>query len=303
VSPELRETLLTQFVTALVKGDAKDEAARVLNSPVAKSGLTASLHFTAGLLELESKQYRSAAEHFKKCLSKRNEKTFSPVNNDIHSAAPQHCLALCLMHQGDRTGAEKAFQTALGAGGHSENVKTDYAKFLSASGRSVDALQFLYQVVTENAANVSAWQLGGRIAMSQPELLEFANDWTREAIKNVPESIEVRKQRAEVLLMTQHADEAASQLQNVTLADAETKALAIACRLILGEALPAVSSVEEKGVSHAFIELYRRFIGANAGGMVFQINERLDALAEVLPHAAQPLLAAVREANELPVGA
>jgi hypothetical protein len=73
--------------------------------------------------------------------------------------------------------------------------------------------------------------------------------------------------------------------------------------LILGEALPAVSSVEEKGVSHAFIELYRRFIGANAGGMVFQINERLDALDEVLPHAAQPLLAAVREANELPVGA
>jgi hypothetical protein len=37
--------------------------------------------------------------------------------------------------------------------------------------------------------------------------------------------------------------------------------------------------------------------------MVFQINERLDALDEVLPHAAQPLLAAVREANELPVGA
>jgi hypothetical protein len=145
--------------------------------------------------------------------------------------------------------------------------------------------------------------LGGRIATSQADLLEFANDWTREAVKNLPSSMEILKQRAEVLLLMQEPDEANRLLRTITMPDAQTKTIAIACCLIADQALPSVKPTEEKSISHAFIELYRRLINANAGGMVFQINERLELLVPILPHAAQPLLAAVREADETTVGA
>jgi GT2 family glycosyltransferase/glycosyltransferase involved in cell wall biosynthesis/SAM-dependent methyltransferase/tetratricopeptide (TPR) repeat protein len=303
VTPELREMLLTQFVTALIRAEAKDEALRVLNSPMAKRGLTASLHYTAGLLQLESNQHQAAADNFRKCLHKRAGKTYSPVNQDIHSAAPHHCLALCLARLGDQKGADAAFQSALRESSNSENITVDYAKFLSESGRPVDALQLLYQVITGNAQNVAAWQLGGRIATSQADLLEFANDWTREAVKNLPSSMEILKQRAEVLLLMQEPDEANRLLRSITMPDAQTKAIAVACCLIADQALPSVKPTEEKSISHAFIELYRRLINANAGGTVFHINERLELLVPILPHAAQPLLAAVREADETTVGA
>ena len=68
----------------------------MLASPLARNGgLTASLHFALGLTHFELKQYAEAAKQLRHCLSKRNERVFSPVNADIRTAR-QHGFELLL---------------------------------------------------------------------------------------------------------------------------------------------------------------------------------------------------------------
>ncbi len=175
VSPELREALLTQFTCQLHKAREFEELVRILHSPVAKNGgLTASLHFALGLAYYELKQYREAAEQMRQCLAKRNQPVLTPINTDILNSAPSRCLAMCL----------------------------------AQTGAAVEALKVLHQVVTENAKDEVAWALGGGLALQHPDFLEFACDWTGEAIKYVPENVEIVAQRAEALLLSGKPNEA-----------------------------------------------------------------------------------------------
>ena len=139
--PELREVLLTQFTSQLYKVRGHEEVVSVLNSPLAKrGGLTASLHFALGLAHFELKQFSEAADQMRQCLTKRKQPGLTPINTDILTAAPSHCLALCLARLDDAAGAEKAFAAALAETGHVEEAKLDYAKFLQNQKRPVEAL-------------------------------------------------------------------------------------------------------------------------------------------------------------------
>ena len=115
IVPELRETLLTQFCTRLAAAKRFDEIAHVLSSPVALAGpgLTASLHFSLGLALMELGQLAEAATQMRECLAKRNQPSLSPINKDINTAAPRHCLTLCEAQLGNGAAAEKSFQDGL----------------------------------------------------------------------------------------------------------------------------------------------------------------------------------------------
>ena len=191
VTPELREVLLTQFTCHLYKVRAHDEIVQALNSPLAKQGgLTASLHFALGLAFFELKKFREAAEEMRQCLAQRKQPSLAPINTDILTAVPHHCLALSLMKLGDHAGAEKAFKSGLAGGGDAPSpksasgeppllqLKLDYAKFLAGQNRQLEALQQLNELVAANARNAAAWRLGGEIALGKSEFLEFARDWT-----------------------------------------------------------------------------------------------------------------------------
>ncbi|HAV61353.1 MAG TPA: hypothetical protein DCY13_03205, partial [Verrucomicrobiales bacterium] len=47
------------------------------------------------------------------------------------------------------------------------------------------------------------WIRGGAIALSDPHFIEFARDWTAEAIKHHPGQHRIVAQRAETLMVTQ----------------------------------------------------------------------------------------------------
>src|SRR5262249_48220007 len=113
IVPELRESLLMQFSTRLTGAKRFSEVVEVLASPLAKPALTASLNFSLGLAHLELKQFSEAADQMRQCLAKRAKPGLAPINKDILTAAPHHCLALALVHSGDAAGAEKAFQAGL----------------------------------------------------------------------------------------------------------------------------------------------------------------------------------------------
>ena len=301
IVPELREVLLTQFTSQLYKVRGHEEVVGVLNSPLAKhGGLTASLHFALGLAHFELKQFSEAADQMRQCLSKRKQPGLTPINTDILTAAPSHCLALSLAKTGDVAGAEKAFVAALAETGNVAGAKLDYAKFLQNANRPVDALHQLHELVAQSPRNFAAWRLGGEIALGRAEFLEFARDWTGEAFQALPENPVIAAQRAEALMLNGDPTTAAMLWEKIWRSEPDPRTLAA---LILCEAIGAPTNhapnagPDEQATSHAFIEWYQKLIVARAQNLIGNINGQLEKLSHALPTAAQMLESALSEAE------
>jgi predicted Zn-dependent protease len=298
--PELREVLLTQFTSQLYKIRAHEEVVQVLNSMLARHcGLTASLHLALGLAHFELKQFSEAADQMRQCLAKRKQPGLTPINTDILTAAPSHCLALCLARQGDQSAAEKAFVAALTETGHVEAAKLDYAQFLLNGNRHLDALHQLNSLVAADPRHLAAWRLGGEIALVRPEFLEFALDWTAEAVQALPANPVMAAQRAEALMLNRHASEALPLWEKIWNSEHEPRTLAalILCEIATDRPAHAPNvGDDERATSLAFVEWYQKLIAARAKPLLDEINARVDALARTLPAAAEMLQAALSEA-------
>jgi tetratricopeptide (TPR) repeat protein len=299
VVSELREALLTQFTSQLYKVRGHEEVERVLNSPLAKNGgLNSSLHLALGLAHFELKRFSEAADQMRQCLAKNQQPALTPINTDIHSAAPWHCLALCLIRTGDAKGAETAFQSAVTKAVRQEEARVDYAKFLRGQDRPVEALQQLNEIVGRNPGNVAAWRLGGEIALSQAEFIQFARDWTGEAFAALPENPVIAGQRAEALMLNGDTAAAVTVWEKAWNAERTPHSLAalILCEMIEAQTTHAPEEGrEEIATSQAFIEWYQKLIATRANGVAEKINEQTEKLSRALPSAAQRLQAALAE--------
>jgi tetratricopeptide (TPR) repeat protein len=236
-----------------------------------------------------------------RCLAKRTEPALSPINTDILTSAPRHCLALCLAKLGDAPGAQKAFTAALEEKGRTESVKLDYARFLSEQNRPVDALHCLHEIIAQSPDNLAAWKLGGEVALSRPDFLEFAQDWTGESIQHFPAEPSIAAQRAEVLMLRQETAEARPLWETACNGARPARALAalILCAAAGTESVPATrDAAEETAASRAFVEWYQRLLSVNASETLLRLNSRVDALREALPTAARLLETALAEAQE-----
>src|SRR5205823_2826829 len=127
-----------------------------------------------------------------------------------------------------------AFQNGLSENGHRAELRLDYARFLLEQERPVEALQRLHELVAEQAKCASAWRLGAQIALSRPEFLEFGCDWTAEAVKQLPNDIEVAAQRAEALLLIQQTGPARDVWRTICQRDPQPRSYAalILCEVV-----------------------------------------------------------------------
>jgi FkbM family methyltransferase len=303
VVPELRETLLSQFCTHLAAIKRFEELTRVLNSRLARSGtgLTASLHFALGLAAMELGRFRDAVEQMEACLAKRNQRSLCPANKDIFTAAPYHCLGLCLSQLGEAASAEAAYQKGLKENGSVERLRIDYARFLFETNRPLEALQCLHESMAQNAQNSAFWRLGGQIALSQPQFIAFACDWTCEAIRYLPEDKTAIGQRAEALLLSQQIQPAAELWQELCRSDRQPASLAalILCSVAKDKLnYPTPSPSETSATTRAFLDWYRRLITFHADELLQAINQRLPQLRRVLPEAARLLQSALAQAGK-----
>jgi glycosyltransferase involved in cell wall biosynthesis/predicted Zn-dependent protease len=289
VAPELREELLMQLASHLYKVRAHDEIVQALNSPLAKQGaLNASQHFALGLAHFELKQFREAADQMRQCIAKRKLPTISQVNSRVMTAAPEHCLALSLVMLNEEAGADKAFRDAL-AVELSDTIKFDYAKFLANRDRGVEALRQLHEIVAKNPQNAVVWRLGGEIALSRREYLEFAQDWTSEGIRHLPDDGLIVAQRAEALLLNQQTAAALPLWTRAVNGERPPRALAaqIICTTIAAQPQEKLQGVaEETAVSNAFVEWYRRLVKVGARDLIVGLNSRVEMLRPILPSAA-----------------
>ena len=309
VVPELRETLLTQLASRLFAARRYDEVIQVLSSPLARShgGLTASLHFSLGLAYLERGQSREAADQMRQCLAKRDRPAMAPILPEIRTGAPHHCLALALWRLGDAAAAEEAFQTALQRGGRVDRMRLDYARFLLERQRPVEALQILTQCVTEAPDCIEAWRLGGQIALSRPEYLEFARDWTGEAMRYQGTDLTVRVQRASALLLSGEADAALPLWQQIEQESPQPESIAARLLCALGQDSTPDSwtpATPEPEVSRAFLGWYQRLARVGVRDLLLRVHANLARWETLLPTASRCLRAALAEVErEEPVDA
>jgi tetratricopeptide (TPR) repeat protein len=301
VAAELREALLTQFATHSLAAQRFADVARILTSPLAKAGgLTASQHYLLGMAFIEQRQFAEAAEQFQQCLAKRSKPALTPIHKDIRGAAPHHCLALCLARLKQDGAAEQAFQAALKDEPQCSKVLMELARFRARAGKPVEALTVLHQAVAHDATNAALWTLGGQIALSRLDFLEFALDWTGEALKACPDDLNVVRQRAEALLLGQDAAGALPLWRRLAEGGRpDALGAAVLCAVIMGEELP-VPAEAEAAASQAFMQWYRRLLAASARGALEVVNGRLTDLEAMVPGAAKVLQAALRDAELTP---
>ena len=162
-----------------------------------------------------------------------------------------------------------------------------------------DAVECLRRQV--NARHAGAWRLGGEIALSKPEYLEFARDWTGEAIRQLPEDRVIVAQRAEALLLSQQTSTALPLWTRAVNGEHPPHAVAaqIICMIMSAQPMNKLQdSREEPAVSRAFVAWYRRLVAMGARDTIMDLNLRVETLRPVLPSAAAILdgvIAATRE--------
>jgi tetratricopeptide (TPR) repeat protein len=301
VVPESREMLLVQFCAQLMAAKRHTEIVQVLMSPLAKlgGGLTASLQFTLGLSQMELKQYAAAAEAFRQCLAKRERPALTPVNPEIHKAGPRHCLARCLEQMGETDAAAEEFRLALEAEPQARPVRHDYARFLAAHDQQVEALNLLFALANERPDEAQVWLQGGQLALTQPEFLEVALDWTAEAARHLPDDPAVGQQRAEALLLAGQCAAALPLWRRWPPASNHALAAALAlCETVMGENCFSPAVAAEGMVSREFVTWYQRLLQFNARATVETLNANVERLERVLPSAAGLLAGALAEVTE-----
>jgi tetratricopeptide (TPR) repeat protein len=247
---------------------------------------------------MELKNPAAAAEQMRLCLAKRAQPALCPIHKEIRKAGPNHCLALSLAALAKAAEAEQAFRAALAEDAKSRPVRFDFAKFQFQQGRPLEALKLATELVGQDSRELRVWQFGGQVALSRPDYLEFARDWTGEAMKHFPDDATVLLQRAEALMLSQQAALALPLWTRAHFPNsARHLAALVLCELAAGECRRQFTPHNEMLVSQEFLKWYRRLITCKAHSLTGHINARLDNLQAVLPSAAQALGAAVKQAE------
>jgi FkbM family methyltransferase len=299
VVPELRETLLTQLSTHLMTAKAFGEIVKLWQTPLARMAeMTASQHFLLGLAHIELGHYAEAAEQLRQCIAKRHQPALTPINPEILKAGPNHCLALALMASKDEAGAAQCFRAALVDDPKSVRARFDFARFQFQQGQPVEALKMLNELVTEKAADLAVWQLGGQIALSRPEYFGFAREWTAEALKHFPQHPAITLQRAEALLLTQDV-EGALPLWTAAHSAKSARHLAalVICEAVTGKSERRFAPGDEPVVSQEVLKWYRLLLAAGASGLVTRFRGSVENLRVMTPSFVQAWEAAAAEAQ------
>jgi tetratricopeptide (TPR) repeat protein len=296
VVPELREALLTQLGAHLTGAKKFYEVVQLYSSRLAqRGGLTASMHFSLGIAHLQLLQFAEAEEQFRQCLAKRGKPSLCPINTDIMSAGPRHCLAVCLWKLKKTEEAEREFRSALVEDPKSRPLRFEYAMIQAVQQRPVEALKILHELVAEKADEAFVWAAGGQIALSHPDFVEFACDWTGEAVKLFARDVLILQQRAEVLLLNGKADEALTLWRGA--AGPRSVAARLICEAATGQTIEPLRE-DEGAVSREFLNWYRRLVRWGTKGIILKLNENVHTLRNTLPTAVAALEAAFSEVQQ-----
>jgi glycosyltransferase involved in cell wall biosynthesis/tetratricopeptide (TPR) repeat protein len=297
--PELREVLLTQYASHLLTLQLHQEVINLFNDrAIAPKARTASQHFIMGLAHSALKNWEPCVTHLQQCLNLRNQPALTPVHHDIRSATPAHCLAHALRKLGRKAEAQKAYEQAVHDDPLNEAARVEFAAFLAEEGQIIPALTLLHEGIQQNPKQAKVWEAGGALSLRQRDTLEFALDWSSEALKHLPDNPNLQRQRAETLLLNGHVHEALPLWSEVSRSnDAASSCGLILCRLFAGEPLSALPPDREVAVSQDLIRRYRQSVELGLDGWVNALHQRVGTLRQALPSAARVIDQVVAESG------
>ena len=297
--PELREVLLTQYASHLLTLQLHQEVVSLFHDrAVAPKARTASQHFILGLAHSALQRWEPCVTHLQQCLNLRNQPALTPIHQDIRSATPAHCLAHSLRKLGRKAEAKKAYEQALQDDPLNESARVEFAAFQADEGQIIPALTLLHAGIEQNPKQAKVWEAGGALSLRQRDTLEFALDWSREALKHLPEHPTLQRQRAETLLLNGHVHEALPLWSEVSQSnDAASSSGLILCRLFAGESQSALPPDREVAVSQDLIRRYRQSVEMGLDGWVNALHQRVGTLRQTLPSAARLIDQVVAESG------
>jgi len=257
-----------------------------------------------GLAHLELKQFSEAADQMRQCLTHRDRPALAPINKEIRGAGPRHCLALCLEQLGQAEEAADEYRQAVKDDPRSYPARSDYARFLAAHAQPVEALNLYSALAHEKPDEVRAWLQGGQLALSAPQFLEVAVDWTAEAVQRAPRNPAVLRQRAEALTLAGDCAKALPFWRAAAPpAGQESEALSplaalVLCETVLNDNQFLPPPQIEEALSREFVKWYQRLVQYHARATAESLNAQVEVLGRFLPSAARLLSAAMADAAE-----
>ncbi|MSU31276.1 MAG: hypothetical protein EXS25_01185 [Pedosphaera sp.] len=286
--PELREVLVTQYATHLLNLHRFTDVISVLSHPSLHAGdFTASHAFLRGVAHYELKQWTECVTAMRSCSETRNKPALTSVLPEVRLAGPAHCLANSLNKLGKIDEAQKAYEQALKDSPKAEGMLLDFSVFLAQQKATIPALTQLNELIGLNPQHAKAWEVGACIALEKPETSEFALDWTRAAVSNLPDSKVIRRQHAEALLLNDRGSETVKILSETSNPnDPADLASFILCRILADEPLYPLAQPMELVVSQHFLKRYRQLVDFSAEKSVVKLNQNINLLDPILPSAA-----------------
>ena len=192
ITPEVRETLLTQYSAYLIAERRFTEVIEVLTGVLAKSGpLTASHLMVRARAYIHLKQPIEALNDAELAHSYRMNGTLFPSAINPQSLALEAMMAEVFFINQRYPEALDYFSVALKADQPELRTILAYSECLDRSGKTGEALEYLHDIIL-NRSNIPAiWIHGASLLLRHEGLKAVAAEWIAEAKVYHPENMQV----------------------------------------------------------------------------------------------------------------
>ena len=186
-SPEVRETLLTQYSTYLFIHKKYTETITTLDSDLAKrNGLTPGQLMIRSSAFLNCGSLSEALKDAIEAYNRRDESTFSPQFIDPKSLAMEALVGEAYYVNQQFNDAIVFLDIALQSEKPELKTVLSYAECLSRTGKIGQALELLHQQALFVNDQPEIWIIGFKIAQQNSALRDIAIEWLQEAILHFP---------------------------------------------------------------------------------------------------------------------
>ena len=193
MTPEFRETLLTQYSTYLLVDQQYEKVLEVLTSDLAlKEPLTPGQLLVRARALIHLRQASFALRDTQEAYLRRGEETLFPSPIDAKGCATESVMAEALYLNGKHEDAIKYFEIALQSSKSELRTLLAYSECLDRIGRIGEAVDYLHQVLLKKYNIPIIWIHGAKLLLRHSGLRNITAEWIAEASRYHPENREIQ---------------------------------------------------------------------------------------------------------------
>ena len=260
---EFTHALTQQYGSVLLEEKKHQKVAEIAEDPwIQRHVSSASWSLVQGIAFAELNEYEKAIDALDDCIARRHKPVLSPGIIEVQSGLPAF-LKGKIHHQLEQEDmASESFALAVQDSPENIDYLLDYAAWLHAHSKSLEAVQLLHRQMPHGVNDTRYWQLGAKISKTTSGFESFYLDWTTEAIKYQPNDTQLQFAHLESLMLSNHWSRAANMSSEFLLEPQSAEHWGIHYLLCLyhGMMPKGLKMVEEQNVSRYFVAGYRRLV-------------------------------------------